>query len=461
MTKPSTLTVSELNRAVAGLLERSFPLVWVRGELSNLTRAASGHWYFTLKDAGASVRAVMFRSRAAAVDFAPREGMQLEVRALVSFYEARGEFQLNVEAMRQAGAGVLYEAFLRLKAKLESAGLLDATRKRALPAYPERIGLVTSPKAAALSDVLTTLKRRAPHVAIVLYPSAVQGEGAAAALAQAVRTASARAETDVLILCRGGGSIEDLWAFNDEALAMAIAECSIPVVSGVGHETDFTIADFVADVRAPTPTAAAELVAPSGAALRDMLGKLAGVLGERVARRLDSSRQRLDLAMRLLVSPTERLERGRQRLARAASGLAHAGTDALRTAQERMLRLAMALRDRRPRLDSGFARVRGVARALAQAQSELLARQGALLDARAAQLRSVDPQRVLERGFSLVRTGSGAIVRDSARLAVGERISLTFAQGEAHARVDEVAAAKGQPLGDQAGGKTGAEPNFR
>ncbi|HEY1607671.1 MAG TPA: exodeoxyribonuclease VII large subunit, partial [Paraburkholderia sp.] len=254
--------VSALNRAIGAMLERSFPLAWVSGEVSNFTRAASGHWYFSIKDAQAQIRCVMFRGRAQYAEFVPREGDRIEVRALVTMYEPRGELQLNVEAVRRTGQGRLYEAFLRLKAQLEAEGLFDASRKRELPAHPRAIGIVTSMQAAALRDVLTTLCRRAPHVPVIVYPAPVQGAGSAEKLAAMIGTANARAEVDVLVLCRGGGSIEDLWSFNDEGLARAIAASAIPVVSGVGHETDFTIADFAADLRAPTPTGAAELVSP-------------------------------------------------------------------------------------------------------------------------------------------------------------------------------------------------------
>ena len=246
-----TLSVSQLNRAVAALLERGLPPLGVVGEISNFTRAASGHWYFTLKDAGAQVRAVMFRGRAQGVGFVPREGDRVEVRALAGLYAARGDFQLTVEAMRRAGAGDLYQRFLQTKERLQREGLFEAERKRALPALPRAVGVVTSPQAAALRDVLTTLRRRAPQVPVILYPSAVQGADAPAGLLAALVAAGARGECDVLLLVRGGGSIEDLWAFNDEALARAIAASPVPVVSGVGHETDFTIADFVADARAP------------------------------------------------------------------------------------------------------------------------------------------------------------------------------------------------------------------
>src|SRR5712671_347416 len=261
------LSVSELLRSVRDTLERRFPLAWVRGEVSNLSRPGSGHCYFTLKDGAAQVDCVMFRSRLAALDWELRDGARVEARALVTLYEPRGRFQLNVEALRPAGMGPLYERFVRLKEKLEREGLFDAAAKRALPQLPRAIGVLTSLRAAALHDVLQTLERRNRSLSVIVYPVPVQGEGAAARIAAMLATASARGECDVLLLVRGGGSIEDLWQFNEESVARAIRACAIPVVVGVGHETDFTIADFAADRRAPTPTAAAELVSPSRAEL--------------------------------------------------------------------------------------------------------------------------------------------------------------------------------------------------
>lgn len=243
------IPVSALNRAISTMLERSFPLLWISGEVSNFTRAASGHWYFSIKDQQAQMRCVMFRGRAQYAEFTPREGDRIEVRAVVTMYEPRGEVQLNVEAVRRTGQGRLYEAFLRLKAQLEAEGLFAPERKRPLPPHPRAIGIVTSLQAAALRDVLTTLARRAPHIPVIVYPAPVQGAGSAEKLVAAVAAANARREVDVLLVCRGGGSIEDLWSFNDEALARAIAASELPVVSGVGHETDFTIADFAAGAR--------------------------------------------------------------------------------------------------------------------------------------------------------------------------------------------------------------------
>ncbi|MGB6105120.1 MAG: exodeoxyribonuclease VII large subunit, partial [Pusillimonas sp.] len=252
-------TVSQLNRRVGELLEGHFSRIWVRGEISNFTQAASGHWYFSVKDEGAAVKAVMFRGRAQAVGFVPRPGEKFEFRVNVTLYEPRGDYQVQVESLRRAGRGDLHEAFLALKEKLEAEGLFDPARKRPVKTMPRAVGVVTSMAAAALRDVLSALARRAPHVPVIIYPAPVQGLDAAGLLDQAVQQAIRRNEVDTLLLVRGGGSLEDLWSFNDETLARSIAASPIPVISGVGHETDFTIADFVADLRAPTPTAAAEL----------------------------------------------------------------------------------------------------------------------------------------------------------------------------------------------------------
>src|SRR5262249_21863748 len=259
---PQIISVAELNRIARELLEQRLPLMWVAGELSNCKRYESGHCYFTLKDANAQVDCVMFRNRAQLLGWQPQDGMQVEVRASPTLYEARGKFQLTVETMRRSGRGALYEAFARLKLKLEREGLFDPARRRPLPRFARVVGIVTSPRAAALRDVLTTLERRMPGLQVVVYPTPVQGGTAARSVAAGIATASTRAECDVLILCRGGGSIEDLWAFNEEVVARAIVASAIPVVTGIGHETDFTIADFAADFRAPTPTGAAERVSP-------------------------------------------------------------------------------------------------------------------------------------------------------------------------------------------------------
>jgi exodeoxyribonuclease VII large subunit len=380
------LSVSELLRSVREVLERRFPLAWIGGEISNFRPASSGHWYFTLKDETAQVDCVMFRGRAAALDWQPAEGMRVEARALVTLYEPRGRFQLNVESMRRAGLGPLYERFLKLKAKLEAEGLFDAKAKRPIPEHPKQIGILTSLQAAALRDVLTTLRRRNPSIPVVVYPVPVQGEGAAAKIAQMLAIANSRAECDVLLLVRGGGSIEDLWQFNEEAVARAIRASKIPVVVGVGHETDVTIADFAADRRAPTPTAAAEMVSPSREELLARVAELAQRATREALRHIEYAMQTVDALARRLVHPRERLRTSRQLLVQLAA------------------RLASATARRIDYFDAQVERFK-------------------------ASLISLNPTAVLERGYSLTRTAQGEVVRDAARVVEGERVTTTLAKG--------------------------------
>lgn len=430
------LTVSELNRMARRALESQLPLLWVEGEVTGFTRAASGHWYFSLKDDQAQVRCVMFRGRNQFAEFTPVNGDHVEVRALPSLYEPRGEFQLGVESIRRAGAGRLYEAFLRLKAKLEAEGLFDPAKKRALPRFPRVVGVVTSPRAAALHDVLTALARRMPGLPVIVYPAAVQGAGAGAQIAAAIRTAGERAECDVLLVCRGGGSPEDLWAFNEEAVARAIAASPLPVVSGVGHETDFTLADFAADLRAPTPTAAAELASPLRQELLLQLARHARQLQQHHARKQRAEMQRLDYLARRLLHPAEHLRRQREQLARLAQRLrvamraratrAHFGLEAL------ALRLPTPLasvRREQQRLESLVLRVRRAAQAGMQTRLLDLSR----LDSNLAHL---NPEAVLARGYSIVQLESGAIVQDAAVLESGDRLDIRFRRGRARATVE-------------------------
>ena len=386
------LSVSQLVRSARDMLERRFPLQWIAGEISNLRPASSGHLYFTIKDEAAQVDCVMFKSRAATLDWEPAEGLRVEVRALVTLYEPRGRFQLNVETMRRAGLGPLYERFLKLKDKLGREGLFDPDIKRRIPEHPRQIGVVTSLAAAALRDVLTTLRRRNASIPVIVYPAPVQGEGAAAKLAQALAAANARAECDVLLLVRGGGSIEDLWQFNEEVLARAIRASRIPVVVGVGHETDFTIADFAADERAPTPTAAAELVSPSLQALVSRLADFALRLARETGRKIEYAMQAVDALSRRLVHPAERLRTSRQHLAHLAARLAAA------TAQQ--------FNEIRRRLD--------IVR---------------------AKLESLGHDAVLARGYSLTLNSRREILRDAAAVALGERIVTTLAKGEIESEV--------------------------
>jgi len=294
------LSVGDLNRAIAASLEDRFDTVWVSGEISNFKAYDSGHWYFSLKDEEGQIRCVMFRGRNGQVGFMPQSGDLVEVSANVAMYVPRGDIQLTIQTLRRAGMGGLYEAFLKLKAKLAKEGLFDEDRKREIPTHPRSIGIITSPQAAALKDVLSTLARRAPHIPIVIYPTLVQGPEAPAGIIAALKVANAEQAVDVILLVRGGGSIEDLWAFNDEQLAYAISQSEIPVVSGVGHETDFTIADFVADLRAPTPTGAAELAAPRRDQMLSELDAIMDALLQRINQRVEREAQTLDqLALRL------------------------------------------------------------------------------------------------------------------------------------------------------------------
>jgi len=415
-----TWSVGALVAAVADALQARFASCTVEGELSGFSRASSGHCYFTLKDAdgaAALVRCAMFKRAASLLDFAPADGQRVELRGRLAVYEPRGELQLVVEAMRRAGAGALYEQFLRLKAKLEAQGLFDASVKRALPAFPQRIGVVTSRGAAALHDVLTALKRRAPHVEVIVYPSLVQGAEAPEALVRAIQTANERAEVDVLIVCRGGGSLEDLWAFNDERVVRAIATSGLVVACGVGHETDVTLADLAADLRAPTPTAAAELVSPSRQANLDALGALAAALTRRVDQRLEAAAQRLDRVALRLARPADALASQQQRLA----WLSHRLSVAVQRSQTRQAEVTGRLGRRL--LQAGPKRRLG---------AELH------LDALEGRLRSLDPRQVLARGFAWLDDGQGNPLSSVTQLHQGQDLHAVLADGQAQLQVRSV-----------------------
>ncbi len=433
-----TLTVSLLNRAVAGLLARGFPLVRVRGEVSGMTRAASGHWYFALKDDSAQVRCVMYRSRAALVRRPPRDGDAVELLAQVTLYEPRGEYQLTVESLRPTGQGRLFEEFVRLRERLESEGLFDPAIKRAIPALPGAIGIVTSLQAAALRDVVTVLRRRAPYSRVVVYPVPVQGEGAGQQIASMLARVSRRAEVDVLLLVRGGGSIEDLWSFNEEVVARAIRAGRIPVVVGVGHEPDFTIADFAADVRAPTPTAAAELVAPDVAVLAEAADGRWQRLQRARETRFGSWQQRLDYASRSLLQP-------RAPLAGLHARVTQLVLRASRNVHQNVAASRATLAARGTRLERGVpdvAALRGAVRDhavdLASTIHRVSQRVRARLDRLHAELVHLDPHAVLRRGYSIVRDENGKTVSAAGQLGVGQSIGIVFAEGGAQARVEDI-----------------------
>lgn len=430
------ISVSSLNRMARDLLESGLPPLWIGGEISNLTLAASGHAYFSLKDAGAQVRCVMFRNRLAALGFRLQEGMQVELRGTVTLYEARGDYQINVDSMRSAGLGRLYEAYERLKAQLEREGLFDNRRKQALPANPRRVGIVTSPAAAALRDVVTTLRRRMPSIDVVLYPCQVQGQTAAQQIAAAIAAANRRQEVDLLIVCRGGGSIEDLWAFNEEAVARAIAASTLPVVSGVGHETDFTIADFVADRRAPTPTAAAEMVSPSREAMQQQLDLTRRHLERALGRLLTDKMQRLDYLGRRLQHPGEKLRRQQQALANLQGRLQRSLQQGLQRRQWRVASLQQRLTMQRPDIARQQQRLQHAGQVLRAATHQQLGLATLALGKLEATLLAMNPEAVLARGYAIVQHADGRVVRSPAELQHGEQVQIQLAEGRTAARIE-------------------------
>ncbi|MEY4427455.1 MAG: exodeoxyribonuclease large subunit [Pseudomonadota bacterium] len=417
--------VAALVQAVSDTLSARYGTVRVQGELSGVTVAASGHAYFTLKDetGQASLRCAMFRRAFSQVDFRPMDGQRVELQGKVSVFEARGELQLVVEAMQRAGEGALYEQFLRLKARLEAEGLFDPTRKRPLPGMPRRVGVVTSLAAAALHDVLTALHRRAPHVEVLVVPCSVQGAEAPAQIVQALGQAQAWRGAggqglDTVLLCRGGGSLEDLWAFNDERVVRAVAACAVPLVCGVGHETDVTLADLAADVRAPTPTAAAELASLPRADQLDQLDDLAMSLGEAVHRRLEQHQQRLDRLGMRLSRPASLVQGARQQLWALEARLRQVLPQRVATQRHRLSMVAQRL----PMAAQG---------PLRQAERALTLQ--------ASRLSLLDPQRTLERGYAWVADAQGRAITQAAAVRHGQALDVHLADGRVQAEVTQVA----------------------
>ena len=429
---PRSWSVAALLLAASDALQARLGAVAVRGELSGFTRAASGHCYFTLKDGdgqAAVLRCAMFRRAAVLLDFRPVDGQQVELRGRIGVYEARGELQCIVESMQRLGTGSLYELFLRTRARLEAAGLFDPGRKRPIDAHPRCIGVVTSLAAAALHDVLTAIARRAPHVRVVVYPTPVQGAEAPALLADAIRRAGERGEVDTLIVCRGGGSLEDLWAFNDEQVVRAVATSLIPVVCGVGHETDVCLAELAADLRAPTPTAAAELATPRRGDELQRLDRLQALLSSAVQRRLDGQAQRLDRLALRLGRPARLVDRERARL--------------LSLAQRADAAAQRALHSQRWRLEPLRAR-------LCAAAARRLATDRERLDHLAIRLDAADPGRVLARGYAWLADVDGHAVTSARALRPGQRLSARWVDGLAE--VDVVRIDAGQAPHDGSAG---------
>lgn len=432
---PAPVAVSELNAMAKNLLENHLRGLWVSGEVSNLTRAASGHYYFSLKDSKAQIRCAMFKSYVSRLATPLKEGDQVELTGKISIYEARGEYQISVTECRLAGLGRLFEAYERLKTQLQMEGLFAPERKQAIPSHPKAIGIVTSLAAAALRDVVSTLKRRMSNIPVIVYPTPVQGAGSEQQIASAIHKANQRQEVSVLLVCRGGGSIEDLWAFNEEVVARAIAASTLPIVSGVGHETDFTIADFVADLRAPTPTGAAELVSPNKADLLHKVGVAQQQLYRSLQQRYFDASQKLDWLSSHLPHPRQTLQQQRERLQQHQLNL----TQALRHNHfwhsQKIERLALQLRHQQPNTEQAKRQLSQQQTNLSQAWQQLLQHKQQQLQRSMGLLEAISPNNVLARGFSIVTDSKGKVITRANQLKLGQSLNLRFAEGEAKVRV--------------------------
>ena len=440
MTTPDTLTPSQLNALARNLLEDSFPMVWVEGELGNVSRPASGHLYLTLKDARAQVRCAMFRPKAGWLKFQPREGLHVRVRGRLTLYEARGEYQMVLDHMEEAGEGALRRAFDEMKARLEAEGLFDDARKRPLPRFARRIGIITSPTGAAVRDVLSVLARRFPLAEPEVLPVPVQGDGAAPQITAMLRRAAASARYDVLLLTRGGGSLEDLWAFNDETLARAVAACAVPVVCAVGHEVDFSLCDFAADLRAPTPSAAAELLVPSQDDLRQRLRVLATRLQRQQVQHLRNAMQRSDrAALRLnALRPQARLEALRQRQADALRRLQAAWRQRMERERSSLRHAATVLRTAHPqrRIERLRERLKALSQKPQASMTRRLSQENLRLRGLARSLEAVSPLATVARGYAILRHEDGRIIRSALDAAPGDALDARLVDGTLRLKVE-------------------------
>lgn len=434
---PTVLSVSELNHSAKDLLEHAFPQLWVCGEISNLKRYDSGHWYFSLKDANAQVRCVIFSYKNKNLNWQPEDGMQVEVQALVTLYKVRGDFQLNVNTIRLAGQGALFKAFEQLKTKLEKEGLFDSSRKKLLPSFPKQIGIITSYSGAALRDVLSTLQQRMPSIPVIIYHTSVQGDGAATKIADAIQVATKRSDCDVLILCRGGGGIEDLWAFNEEIVARTIASCPIPIICGVGHETDFTIADFTADVRAPTPTGAAHLICPDRKELLHHVLTLSSHIQRIMQSSIENYMQHIDMLSHRLIHPNEQIYIHFMRLQhihkRLTNTWAHNFDNQCWTLRDLNQRIT-TVRPDISRLVSQLYELESRLRRVVIHHFDGLTSE---LQMQKMHLAHLNPQSVLERGYSIVYNKDGNVLRNSDQFNIGDNIQVSFAKGWGKAKVVE------------------------
>lgn len=388
-------SVKEINRLVRELLEQSFPSFWISGEISNFISASSGHWYFSLKDDEAQVRCTMFKNKNMAADWTPKNGEKIEAKCFIGLYEARGEYQLNIDLIRHAGAGLLSEAFNQLKERLLKEGLFETSRKKLIPQFPKSIGVITSPTGAAIEDILTTLKRRSPHIPVFIYPSLVQGKEAPVAIVKAIETANIRMECDVLILARGGGSIEDLWAFNEEIVARAIVASKIPTITGVGHETDTTIADFVSDLRAPTPTGAAELVTSHTVELVKTIQVYKNQLNKVMAGVIRELMQKIDYLEKRLITPRQQIQRQKEQI------------------HQSIQRINQSMKN-----------------AIIQYHLKI--------DKLKLNLDHLSPHAVLSRGYSIITNVDGQIVNNVNQLKLDDKIRIQLNHGQADANISDL-----------------------
>ena len=433
------ISVSELNRQARNLLERSFLTIEVQGELSNFVRPSSGHWYFTLKDSKAQVRCAMFKNRSMGLRYQPKNGDQVVVRAKVSLYEGRGDYQLICEHMAESGIGQLQQAFEQLKYQLQQEGLFDPAHKQALPKYASHIGVVTSPTGAAVHDILTVLKRRFPGLPVTLYPAAVQGDEAAPQICRAIEQANRHGVCDVLIVGRGGGSLEDLWPFNDERVARAIFNSRLPIVSAIGHEVDVSISDFVADLRAATPSAAAELLSPDQAALHSQLYQLQNRLRRQIEQRLQQGRERVRQARARLRHPGERLRERAQRLDELELRLKQALNRQLSNSHLRLdvLEKRLSLCAPQKQIERQRALIENLQQRMQRQMTNRINTGRLRLAAAAGQLNTVSPLATLERGYAIVQQPDGSVVRSADELKPGAEIETRLHRGRIRSTVTE------------------------
>lgn len=432
---PAALSVSELNAYARQLLEDNLIDLWVGGEVSNLTRAASGHFYFSLKDARAQVRCVLFKGVAQQLSQPLQEGDHIEVAGKISIYEARGEFQITINAVRYKGLGQLYEAYERLKQQLTAEGLFSKERKRPLPVHPKVVGVVTSLAAAALRDVVTTLRRRHSGIRVIVYPTAVQGAGSERQIAAAITSANQQALADVLIICRGGGSIEDLWSYNEEIVVRTVADSAIPTVSGVGHETDFTLTDFAADVRAPTPTAAAELVSPDMEQLRHSVTQWQKRIHQLLEQHYYDASQKLDWLARQLKHPQQNWQQQQQQLRDLARLLQIGMQRQIRQHRQNLIQQQRSLENTRPQTIHALQALEYRKQQLHQIWKNIFMRAQQRLQQQTSVLQAVSPLQILARGYSVVTNQRGQVIRDANKLKTGQYLNIRFACDERSVQV--------------------------